>query len=257
MICSSDGSRNNNMVTLNFDSPVPLYYQLAEILEREIRSGKYIAGKQLPTAKELAERYRVGLQTVRAALSQLENKGLIFRRAGKGTFVAGRPAEFLLDRSFTRQMRDLGLQPSSKVLVCEVRPAGRELSAELNLLPEDPVLHLYRVRYGDGEPISLQYAFVPIHRCPDIANHDFSVESLYEVLFHCYNIEVREITHTISCAAATPQQASLLGVRVRSPLLVIRTRAIAIDGTLVEQTLSYYRSDRYEYRTTYASERAR
>lgn len=245
------------MMPLDFNSPVPLYYQLAEILERDIRSGQYRAGEQLPTTKELAERYQVGLQTVRAALSQLENKGLIFRRAGKGTFVADRPAEFFLDRSFTRQMKELGCKPSSKVLVCEVRPAGRELADELNLSPEDPVLHLHRIRYGDEEPISLQYTVVPIHHCPDIASHDFSKESLYEVLLHCYGVEIAKITHTISCVAADPQQASLLGIRVRSPLLVIRTRAIAKDGALVEQTLSYYRSDRYEYRTTYVSEGAR
>jgi GntR family transcriptional regulator len=241
------------MSELDFSSPVPLYHQLAEILERDIRSGKYAVGEQLPTAKELAEKYRVGLQTVRAALTQLENKGLITRHAGKGTFVAERRSEFFLDRSFTRQMRELGRTPSSRVLTSEVRPADQALAAELGLTPGAPVFHLYRVRYGDGDPVSLQYTLVPTHHCPDITSHDFSRESLYEVLSHCYNIEISEIIHTISCAAATPEQASLLGVRVRTPLLIIRTRAIANDGTLVEQTLSYYRADKYEYRTTYAA----
>lgn len=242
---------NSCMVTLNFESPVPLYHQLAEILEGGIRSGKYSAGQQLPTARELAESYQVSVQTVRAALSQLEYKGLIFRRAGKGTFVADRPAEFFLDRSFTRQMQELGRKPSSKVLRCEVIPAGHELASELNLSPEEPVLHLDRIRYGDGEPISLQYTVVPTHFCAGIETHDFSVESLYQVLSHCYYIELEKILHTISCSAATPEQALLLGVRVRTPLLVIRSRAISKGEELVEQTLSYYRADCYEYRTTY------
>ncbi len=240
---------------LDLQSPVPLYHQLGEILEQLIASGQYEPGQQLPTGAELAERYRVGLQTVRAALTQLENKGLIVRRAGKGTFVAERrrPQDFLLDRSFSRYMQEVARQPTSRVFTCRLQPVGPELAAELGISPQEPTLVLDRLRYGNGDPVALQYTIVLARHCPGIEKHDYAVESLYSVLRHDYGVEIKEITHSISCAAATREQASLLGVRVRTPLLVIRTCAIAMDGTLVEKTLSYYRSDRYEYRTVYGA----
>lgn len=245
-----------NMVGLDFDSPIPLYHQLSKILEQQIVSGEYQPGQQLPTGKELAAQYRVGLQTVRAALTQLENQGLITRRAGKGTFVTEqrRPQDFLLDRSFTRQMLELGRKPSSQVLTCRVQQAGHEWSTKVGISPNDPVLVLHRLRCGDGESVALQYTLIPVADCPGIEKHDFAKESLYEVLSGCYGVQIREITHSISCALATREQASLLGVRVRTPLLVIRTRAIDSNGKLVEETLSYYRADRYEYRTVYSAD---
>jgi len=243
------------MSELNFDSPVPLYHQLSEILEQCIVAGQYKPGQQLPIGKDLAAQYHVGLQTVRAALTQLENKGFITRRAGRGTFVVEhrRPQDFLLDRSFSRQMLELGRKPSSKILNCKVELASPELAAELGIPPQEPILILDRLRYGDGDPVALQYMLVSARHCPDIEKHNFATESVYEVLRQCYGIEIKEITHVISCVAANRKQATLLGVRLGTPLLVIRTCAVAMDGTLIEKTLSYYRADRFEYRTTYGT----
>jgi GntR family transcriptional regulator len=106
---------------VNPESPVPLYYQIENDLRRLISTGAVPPGSTLPAEMELCRMYGVGRHTMRMALSRLAADDLISRRAGKGTVVKPQAdrTKFYLDRSFTRQMIDLGRKPHSKVLDVE------------------------------------------------------------------------------------------------------------------------------------------
>ena len=81
-------------------SPLPFYFQLAEALEGEIRNGRLKSGARLPSEPALCERYGISRTTVRQALARLEQRGLIARRKGQGTFVeSGPPGLWLLQSS--------------------------------------------------------------------------------------------------------------------------------------------------------------
>src|SRR5690554_4443954 len=78
---------------LNKDLPIPLYYQVQEILEEKISTGEWEEGHRLPTEKELARYYNVSTITVKRAVHELVNKGILYRIRGKGTFVSSNSKE--------------------------------------------------------------------------------------------------------------------------------------------------------------------
>lgn len=233
-------------------SRVPLYRQIEDDLRRMIGDGVLPPGGALPTEFALSQRYGVGRQTIRLALSRLAADDLIARYAGRGTFVRS-PIEdrrkFYLDCSFTHQMAELGMRAHSKVLEIGsgiISPISPEpLHERLGA----PFLRLVRLRFGDSEPIGIQSTVIITERCPGIETVDFNAHSLYDVLAGRYRLPIAEITHSISATAADKLQAALLQVASGAPLLIVNTTARLEDRSVIEQTTSYYRADKYEYST--------
>jgi GntR family transcriptional regulator len=233
-------------------SGIPLYRQIEGDLRRLIGDGVLPPGAALPTEFALSQSYGVGRQTIRLALSRLAADDLIARYAGRGTFVRS-PTEdrrkFYLDRSFTRQLAELGMRAHSKVLEIGSGTVSAISPEPLQERLGAPFLRLVRLRLGDGAPIGIQTTVIISERCPGIETVDFNTHSLYDVLAGRYRLPIAEITHSISATAADKLQAALLQVASGAPLLIVNTTARLEDGSVIEQTTSYYRADKYEYST--------
>lgn len=234
------------------DSPIPLYYQIEADLRRLISSGELSPGATLPPELELCQGYGVGRHTMRKALSRLNADNLIVRHAGRGTFVK-QPAdrkEFLLDRSFTRQMAEMGKRAHSKVLEFSEGVISRDSPRLLRKYLGARCLRLDRLRFGDKEPIGLQYTTVITELCPGLGAYNFDQNSLYEVLSRDYGLVITEINHTVNAVAADAYQAELLQVSEGESLLLVKTTAFSDNHQIIEHTISYYRADKYEYSIT-------
>jgi GntR family transcriptional regulator len=238
---------------INTNSPIPLYYQVEMDLRALIRSGAVAPADILPPENELSKLYGVGRQTVRQALSRLVADGLIARQAGRGTFVLPQPdhMNFYLDRSFTRQLAEMGLSTRSDVLHVTSAAIGPNAPKALHEKLGAPSLYLVRVRYGNDEPIGLQYTTIITERCPGLESHDFSTNSLYDVLASQYYLTITEIEHTVTAVIADHAQAELLAVAVGEPLLKVNTNAFLEDHDIIETTSSFYRANKYEFSTTH------
>lgn len=235
------------------DSPVPLYHQVETDLRRLIETEALPPGTAVPPEHVLSETYDVSRHTIRKAMSRLVNDDLVERSAGRGTFVAPRAdqARFYLDRSFTEQMADMGRTASSRVLSSETGTIDEDTPDVLRSEMGAPCLRLSRVRLGDAEPIGIQHHTIVTEECPDLDRHDFSSASLYNLLAHEYGLRIGELQHTISAAVADDRQAELLEISPGAPLLVVHTAAFLVSGPVIEHTTSYYRADRYVYRTNH------
>ncbi len=235
------------------ESPIPLYHQVEADLRELIRSGTLSPGDVLPPETELSRVYDVGRHTVRQALARLVADQLIERKAGRGTSVKKQPdrTRFYLDRSFTRQMADLGRTARSQVLTTATGTIDSNAPQPLQSKRGTDYFYLERLRFGDDEPVGLQAARIATDRCPDLEQHDFNRLSLYDVLSREYRLAITRIEHTVSATLADPQQAELLRVRAGDPLLVIKTAAFLDNDEIIEFTTSHYRADRYEYSTTH------
>lgn len=75
---------------LHMESPIPLYRQMCDVLQKEIESQGLTPGTRLPTEKELAQRFGVSMITVRGCVGEMVKEGILVRRQGRGTFVASR-----------------------------------------------------------------------------------------------------------------------------------------------------------------------
>ncbi len=235
-------------------SPVPLYHQIYQDLKELILSGVIPSGSLLPPEMELCQAYGVGRHTMRVAIGKLVGDNLVERFAGRGTYIKNQVSrmKFYLDCSFSQQMRDLGYRPWSRILSISNQVIDRSAPEPLHRQMGAPCLVLVRLRFGNEQPVSVQTTTILTEKCPSLIQHDFSQQSLYEILANEYHLLIDQIQHVVRAVAAEEYLADLLQVAVGSPLLYVGTTAFLEDRQVIECTESYYRADKYEYSTTHS-----
>ena len=208
------------------------------------------AGSPMPTERELCQTYAVSRATIRQALGQLEIEQRIFRRQGKGTFVARAKIEQRLElMSHTEGMRASGLSPSSKLIDVRRVAAGSDVGARLSLSPKAEVLRIERLRLADGEPIAIEVVFLSAARFDGISSVLSDSASLYQLLSSNYGVELASAEETIEAVVAEGREAGLLRCAPGVPLLMLSRRTLDTTGQPVEFVRSLYRGDRYRFQT--------
>jgi GntR family transcriptional regulator len=237
------------MHKIDATSPVPLYFQLREMVRHEIITGRLSPGDQLPTEKELEERYGVSRVTVRMALRDLMVDGLLVRQRGKGTFVAPPKIDKALKSAlgFTTDMQSRGLEPGARVLESCQMPASIEAAEGLGLLPGAPVIHLQRLRLAGGEPLALQWSYMPATRFPGLLAFDLNGQSLYAYLQTQYGATIMAGRKTVEGVVADRHQAQLLQIPEGAPLLRLSGTNLDQSGEKVEYGVTLYRADKYKF----------
>lgn len=238
------------MSVLHRDGPVPLYYQLKQLLKEQLaQNGGHPPDSRIPGEEELAATYRVSRMTARQAITELVNEGVLYRRPGKGTFVARPKIERKLARltGYYEEMTERGLRPGARILGESVVAAGRKLASLLELRPEDKVIQIFRLRLADGEPMAIQAVHLPHERCPNLVNDDLTLLSLYQLLEQKYGLKLGHAREKITATTASRQQAALLAISKDAPLLQIERLTFLDSGVPIEYVESFYRADRYIY----------
>jgi len=209
-------------VVLQHESAIPLYIQIKELLQNQIESGVFSVGARLPSERELAARYCVSRMTARQALRVLAQEGLTHARVGKGTFVSAPKINHELRAltSFSEDIQQRGLQPSSRVLVAEVRPVGNVMANRLQVAPGSEIVVLSRVRLADRQPLALETTHIPHHLCPRLLErYDFSWMSLYEVLRRDYGLVLVWADQVIETRLPKPHECEALKLDKNVPVL--------------------------------------
>ena len=210
-------------------------------------------GSSLPTERELSERYTVSRGTVRHALAQLEAEQRIFRRQGRGTFVAGPKMDQLLElTSHTEDTLSRGMEPSSRLIGVARARATPDVASMLALSEGDEVLCVERARLADKEPVALEVLYLDARRFDGVAAVLGESQSFYELLRSRYRVELSWAEETIEAVVAPDREASLLGMPAGVPLLLLCRQSFDPIGRPVEFVRSYYRADRFRFRTRLA-----
>ncbi len=232
------------LLTLDENSPTPLYVQLRTRLRQAVERGVLAAGEALPGERELARSAGISRVTVRRAINQLVEDGLLVQRQGAGTFIAPRIEQPLSVLSaFSEDMRVRGLAPGSVWLERGVdRPTPDEAMA-LDLSPGARVLRFARIRTADGVPMAVERASLPADLLP---GPEVVEGSLYEALARNGYRATRALQRLRAELVAEPD-AGWLGVPAGSAVLSIERRAFLADGRPIEFTRSRYRGDRYDF----------
>lgn len=234
---------------INRSSPLPLYYQLKELLKAKIESGELKPNERLPSETELVQLFQVSRMTVRQALVELENEGFIRRRQGQGTFVAEPKLRQGLLRltSFTEDMEARGMRPGARVLAVEVLSGEEELVRRLKAAPDEQFVRLERVRLANGEPMALETSFLRRKFCAGLEGIDLTDRSLYATLRERFGLELGWAEQTIEAKLADEYEGEVLGIQVGTPMLLMERTTYLADGlTPIEYVRSSYRGDRYQ-----------
>ena len=235
---------------INFESHIPYYIQLMDILKEKVQSGTWAPGDQIPGEQDLCELYGVSRTVVRQALLELELEGVINRRKGRGTFIAlPKINEGLIQKltGFYQDMVERGLKPGTKVLHQNVEPASEKVANFLGIKPADQVIDILRLRYINEEPIQLVTTYIPFEICPGLAQVDLTDLSLYEYLEKECGIFIAKGRRYIEAVLANETEAELLGIERGAPLLMLDSISFSESGQPIEYYKALHRGDRSRF----------
>ncbi|HSG17289.1 MAG TPA: GntR family transcriptional regulator [Anaerolineae bacterium] len=238
------------MTTIERESPVPLYYQLKQLLAERIAKGEWQPGDMLPTEEQLQDQYGLSRTTVRQALKELEVEGLISRHRGRGTFVSRPKISHSPDPRFnlTAYLIEQGMQPGWRVISAGWVQATAEVAERLAVDSGVRLYRLRRLRLSSDEPIGYHIAHVipALGRAVD-ENHLDQGGSL-DYLRATGQLDQSLANRTIEAVLASEEVAKHLDILKGSPILKIRRRVFNAAGVPVEDMRAMYRGDRFQYR---------
>jgi DNA-binding GntR family transcriptional regulator len=240
--------------TVDRTSPVPLYYQLAQQMERAIETGELARGTQLGNEILLADQLGLSRPTVRRAIGYLVDRGLLVRKRGVGTQVVQprvrRPLELT---SLYDDLTSAGQKPTTRVLALEEAPAADLVARELGLPDGEPVLALERLRLAGGEPLAVLRNYLPVGLVT-LTPEELERTGLYQ-LMRAAGIRLHLATQTVGARSATAAEARLLGERRNAPLLTMQRIVYDDTGRAVEFASHYYRASLYSFESVLSNSR--
>ncbi len=247
---------HDSAMTLNKESPIPLYYQLVELIKEQILAGEFNPGEQIPPERTLAEHHGISRMTVRQAIAFLVREGVLVARHGHGTFVAEPKVahDALHLRGFSEEVQRLGGMAVSRVLDQGIVTASPRIATELQLPADTTVVKIVRLRLADATPLLLETAYIPCVLCPRLETEDFSTLSLYSVLEQRYGIRLAYARQAIEATAANAYESDLFGIPVGAPMLLVEGVTYDALNRPIEYFKAIYRGDRMRLR--FDSERA-
>ena len=223
-----------------------LWREIAAALEAEIGRGHFPPGGRLPTEAELSARFGVNRHTIRHALADMAERGLVHARRGAGVFVTGRAADYPLGRRvrFHQAVTAAGMTPSRQLTRIETRPADAEEAAQLRIATGDAVHVVEGVSLADGQPLALFRSVFPAAALPDLPQVMAVSGSITAALAACGVADYTRQATRITAKAAKPVQALALRIREGEP--VLRSVAVNVDGAgrPVEYGITWFAGDR-------------
>ena len=226
----------------------PIYSQIHNRLRKAVEDGQWQVGDKIPSERELAIQFGVSRMTLRQAVQTLVEEGLLERRVGAGTYVANRKVQERVSgvTSFTELMEQAGKVPSSRTVSYHITTPSLSESEKLQLAPNEQILRMERIRFGNDEPICFEVATVPERLIRRFSKEDVT-NSLYRVLEDEAGLKVGHAQQTVSAMTASERVAEYLNVKRSDPLLRLRQVSFLDDGTPFEYVRTQYVGNRFEF----------
>ena len=235
-------------IELDRSSPVPLYFQVAQVFQAAILDGQLKPGDRFENELALAKRLNLSRPTTRRAIQELVDKGLLVRKRGVGTQVVQTPVHRPVElTSLYDDLTRAGQEPATKVLGYVRGPAPEGIAEHLNLPADSEVVTMRRLRMSGGQPLALMTNYLPAALAPD--EDELERAGLYQSL-RSRGVHIRLARQRIGAKAADREEARLLDEKPRAPLLVMERTAFDDSGRVVEFGSHVYRASRYYFDTT-------
>ncbi|MFT4220083.1 MAG: GntR family transcriptional regulator [Microbacterium sp.] len=234
---------------LDRTGPMPLYYQVSSRLESAIRSGAIPQGSRLENEIAIGQRLGLSRPTVRRAIQELVDKGLLVRRRGIGTQVVQgqvtRPVELT---SLYEDLKTSHHEPGTRVLELDQRAADHTVATSLGIPTGSTVVHFRRQRSTDGVPVAILENYLPAE-LGDITVAQLEERGLYQLL-RGRGVAIRVAQQRIGARRAEVDESELLGIERGGPVLTMDRVAFDASGRAVEYGHHCYRPDMYSFETT-------
>jgi GntR family transcriptional regulator len=223
----------------------PLYSRVEAVLAADIAGGSLPPGSQLPPEEDLIQRFKVSRTTVRKAIQNLIERGLVEVRRGKGTFVTQPKITQELTEltGFVEDMQALGRNPTARLLDQRIVAADEAVAHHLALAPGTMVVRLRRVRLADGVAMAFDETYLPRDIGEKVASNDLGAEPVFALLEEKYDTPLVEAEYKLAAAAADPVAAQALQVPIGSPIFLIERTSYTTGNRPVDFERLHYRGD--------------
>lgn len=223
---------------------------LEQWIKAGLRDGTLSPGDRVPSEHELSAALDVSGITVKRALNDLQQAGLIQRLQGRGSFIAKpRKITLGLERlySITTAAQTSGMASTSRTLELNEVSATANIARELRLQPGDPVAKLVRLRLIDAQPLAVDTSYMPLALFPEILTVDFDQISLYEFMADTHGIEPIRAREFLEPVLINEFEALILNVSRGSPGMLIERVAYGAGDVPLEFNKGVIRGDRCRF----------
>ncbi len=201
----------------------PLYTRIQEYIAERILSGKLKPESKIQSEREFSEDLGVSRMTVRKALTELVNEGLLERKHGSGTYVA-KPKityESVEMVNYVDAMQQRNIATATQLLEFSEIVASRRLAETLEIEIGNPLYHVVLLRFANRVPMILERGFFPCVYCPNLEDWDLEKTSTIDLLTSVYGIRLGRTSQVVEAAVATDVIAQQLRVDEGAPLLML------------------------------------
>ncbi|MDU1909854.1 GntR family transcriptional regulator [Fusobacterium sp.] len=236
------------MCDLDKNNKMPLYGQLMNFLLSEIECNKFKEYEKLPSERELCDKFCLSRDTVRQAIFQLEKMGYIYKKHGKGTFVAPKQLKPDLYKfyDFTEEMKKLGKDAASKILSFEIIPADKYIAKFLKIKENSNVHRITRLRIVDSIPLIFEKTYLPMEKFGYFHIDELNNSSLCNILKNRFSVKFSKGEETFYPITPDEEIARYLSLMRFQPVIKIE-RTTFEDEIPIMFTERIVRGDKFKY----------
>lgn len=230
-------------------NPLPLYYQIKEIILEMIKNEELGPGDAIPPERELCAIQGVSRMIVNKAILELVNEGTLYRVQGKGTYVS-KPKEYQkLSQltGFTEEMASKGYNTDTKILSFEIKKSTKRIQGILKIKENDEVIKIKRLRFIKGEPIAIETVWIAKELVPDMTEDMIEGKSLYYILKNQYNYDLEKAEETVEPKILNTYEIQMLENTLNNLALLFKKIVYTKNDVPLEYTEAVYRGDKYKY----------
>ncbi len=229
-------------------SPIPMFEQIEAFLREAITGGSLKAHDPLPSESQLAKQWGVSRATAQKAMDHLERDGLIYRRQGKGTYVAAASTlqPFPILFSFGESLRALGHKVDTRVLQKETIRATDDVARALGVDVGRDIIVIKRLRSVDGEPVLIHTSFLDKAVFEPLLDFDLESTPLTSAMEKVANCRVAGSRNVITIASVSADEARLLRLKGSPVVMVVQETALSDEGSVLRYTRGLFRADRFQ-----------
>ncbi len=225
-----------------------LWRQIATDISNAIRTGQFAPGSKLPTEAELSERYGVNRHTLRRAISELAEEGVIRVEQGRGSFVQEHVLDYLVAKKtrFSDNVLRQKRTPGGRTLLVQEQEGDAAILDQLELPRGTRLVHLVRIGEVDGRPISVGSHFFPLARVPGFVGLYGELDSITRTLTRLGHGEYTRKVTRVTARMPDMADAEHLQQPRNRPVLVVESINVTPDGMPIEYGLARYAADRFQ-----------
>jgi len=230
---------------------IPKYLQLSEWIKGMIEKGRYAVGEKLPSEIELSQMFHLNRNTVRQAILQLVNEGLVVKKNGVGTFVTSTDnhrVKYPLKNitSLTYEFSKLGITIKTDTVSKKVITTTSDMAEKLMLGSDKRAVQIKRIRYGNDIPLVIERSYLSYREYKGLLNMDIP-DSLYSLLIKKFKATLERSVQTLRAIELPDDDAKLLQVESGFPAMFQESIIYDEQNIAVELLHSYYRGDKFVF----------